>query len=372
MGFWHTGYIEFHEPQGIDYVYQPKPEIYPCVHCKAVFNSLEALRKHRLEEHPQRQPSLWIAGMQMGATPVRFSSKLESHDISVENAGAARLNGKAITLAALPDLLSNIQQDSVLVELTNADIRTEFRLEITVASETDLKGVETAFLRLAKHQELNLHSIECFIRDCDVFSSAAAYSDGLCRYLHAVLAKEQAPDTGLPYEAYRDRFTHAADVLRTFDRPLACATRALISFHFNHFEDAWRVSPPGRLKVAAEQFMRVIDGDVWQPIRLAPEMEGAKSCIEDLLTDHETRRILEWARMPMHLLAADAKMIDTLIKQDMPEYDRAKLRVLLAEALLHSREADQAERQARALIGSATWKAWAESLLGRLKMLAIH
>ena len=372
MGFWHTGYIEFHEPQGIDYAYQPVPETYPCAHCKAVFGSLEALRKHRLEEHPQRQPALWIAGTQMGASPFRFSSKLDPHEISVENADAARLNGKAIALAALPGALADTQQDTALVELSNADIHAEFRLEITVASDTDLTGVETAFLRLAKRQELNIPSIECFIRDCDVFSSAAAYSDGLCRYLHAVLAKEQAPDTGLPYDAYRDRFNHAADVLKTFDRPLARATRALISFHFNHFEDAWRVAPPGRLKAAAEQFMHVVKGEAWQPIRLAPEMGGAQSWIEDLLTDHETRRILEWARMPMHLLAADAKMIDTLIKQNGPEYDRAKLRVLLAEGLLHSREMDQAERQARAVIGSILWKAWAENLLGRLNALVIN
>ena len=42
MGFWHTGYAEFHEASGLEgYVYSPPPPVrYVCEHCSASFAEL--------------------------------------------------------------------------------------------------------------------------------------------------------------------------------------------------------------------------------------------------------------------------------------------------------------------------------------------
>ncbi len=63
MGFWHTGYMDFHEPTGLDgWVFDPKPPTFPCKHCGAIWNSLDDLRKHRFEKHSLIRPILFIDG----------------------------------------------------------------------------------------------------------------------------------------------------------------------------------------------------------------------------------------------------------------------------------------------------------------------
>ena len=53
MGFWHTGYAEFHEPSGLEgYIYSPPPPVrYVCEHCTASFAELEELRRHAGRYH---------------------------------------------------------------------------------------------------------------------------------------------------------------------------------------------------------------------------------------------------------------------------------------------------------------------------------
>ena len=50
MGFWHTGYIEFHEEVGLKgYEFRPNTREYPCASCAKVFATAEELQTHRLE-----------------------------------------------------------------------------------------------------------------------------------------------------------------------------------------------------------------------------------------------------------------------------------------------------------------------------------
>ena len=83
MGFWHTGYAEFHEPSGLEeYVYSPPPPVrYVCEHCSESFAELEGLRRHRFEQHPVRQPALWLRGRAAGALPQLLMTPLQPADV---------------------------------------------------------------------------------------------------------------------------------------------------------------------------------------------------------------------------------------------------------------------------------------------------
>ena len=65
MGFWHTGYIEFHEPSGLDVGYRPSKVWYPCRHCTSKFDTIEDLRRHRFEAHPLARPMLFVQGQRV-------------------------------------------------------------------------------------------------------------------------------------------------------------------------------------------------------------------------------------------------------------------------------------------------------------------
>lgn len=104
MGFWHTGYAEFHEPTGLgEYVYTPPPPVrYSCEHCTQSFANLEALRKHRFEQHPVRQPTLLLRGKPVGALTQVLMTPLGPADVLVEDATVCLLNGQPLPPARGP------------------------------------------------------------------------------------------------------------------------------------------------------------------------------------------------------------------------------------------------------------------------------
>lgn len=361
MGFWHTGYIEHHEVTGLGEVYRPSKPVYRCHHCDEQFDDMDALRQHRFEAHPYVRPVLFIRGVELGSTTFRVTQRAAPGDFVIERAAAAKLNGQSVSLADLPKALSKVTFDKVRVELSNKGTSAAFELAFRIASYEDLAGVETAFLTLAKKGTLNITSIEGFIEDCRAYPTADGYCDGICHYLYGVLAKERAPDSSVPYEEYRTRFNRAADELLDYDRSIARMVRALVSFHFNHFADAAAAAPTGRLRSAADKFAALLNGRPWFD---SPASSSARrSAQEDLLTDHETLRILRWTGEPMAQLVEEIQDIEALAKRDIPEFDRVKLRMLHAEASAAAGDKVAARKAARELIGSPKTVVWAERLL---------
>jgi hypothetical protein len=364
MGFWHTGYMDFHDEVGLDYSFRPEKLVFHCQHCDLAFDSMDELRRHRFQSHPYIRPLLFVRGIELGAAPYRLTRPASTSDFVVERCSKAAMNGKAIQPEQIPKRLAQVTNDKVIVELVNEGSSAVYELEFSIANEKHLLGVEASFLNLAKKRELTTKTIGTFIHECEPFNTAKAYYDGLCHYLYGVMAKERAVDSSLPYETYQERFNRAADTLKDYDRPLAGFVRGLVAFHFNHFSDAYEFSPPGRLNMAAHRFAAVLDGLNWD----AESMNYNKtaSAPEDLLTDHETLPILRWGETTLQNLATEVEHIAAFAKREMPEFDQMKLHILLAEACAASGDAVLAKKTARELIGNPKTAGWAERLIARL------
>ncbi len=363
MGFWHTGYMEFHQPTGLEADYRPTKTVYRCQHCDAQFGAMEDLRGHRFEAHPYSRPVFFVRGIELGTSTFRVTRDAPAGDFVIERSTTASINGKSVRVADVPKMLAKVKNDKVKVELANDGANAVFEVAFRIAAVEDLEGVEAAFLKLAKKGLLTIASVEGFIEDCRPFTTADGYYDGICHYLYGVLAKERSPDSALPYEEYRTRFNRAADELLDYDRPIARIIRALVAFHFNHFADVVATAPAGRLRVASTRFAALLEGKRWGA---ASPPASRRNAMEDLLTDHETLRILRWATSPLAALGAEAADISALAKRDIPEFDRMKLRMLLAESSAASGDNDTARRVARALIGSPKTATWAERVIAGL------
>ena len=161
MGFWHTGYAEFHEPSGLEeYVYSPPPPVrYVCEHCSESFAELEGLRRHRFEQHPVRQPALWLRGRAAGAL-------LQPADVVVEDAARCLLNGSPVPLEAVGERLAAMSREFVELQLVSAGATTRCVLDFRIADESHLAGVEAAFLRVARDHVLSIDALSRFIQDC--------------------------------------------------------------------------------------------------------------------------------------------------------------------------------------------------------------
>ncbi len=364
MGFWHTGYIEFHEPQGLDYVYVPAPPVYSCQHCVETFETADALQKHRFESHPYIRPVLFIRGVEAGNLPVRITQVLRPSDLGLFHYSSLKLNGMPISLAELGKHLARTTNDTAVLVLTNKAVSACFTLQVDIASEPDLIGVDRCFLNVAKRGRLDLRAVEDFIADARAFRSAIRYCDGVCEYFYGVLVKEGASGSSLPYEQYRDKFSRAADILKDFHRLLARTIGALIAFHFNHFQEAMDLAGNSRVGIAAARYSRWLKGD----------LDGARGVLarehddklEKLLTDAETERLVAWCVVGPEVLRQQWSDLDSLVARDLPETDRAKLHILLAEDAAERGNVSDARRHARELRNNPGLGEWAERLLVRL------
>lgn len=371
MGFWHTGYAEFHEPTGLgEYVYTPPPPVrYACEHCAQSFLDLEALRKHRFEQHPVRQPALLLRGKPLGALPQLLMTPLGLSDVLVEDTTACLLNGKPLPPTRLGQALAAMRREFAEVELSNQGATTRCLLDFQVADDAHLAGVEAAFLRLARDRVLNIQAISRFNDDCRAFASAMPYCDGISHYLYGVMAKERSPDTGLKHEEYIQRFLRSSDELSGFDRPLARSVRSLVAFHFNQFDDANYLAPEGALRHAAGAFAGLLQGLPWHFEEAFSPALG--SAVEDLLTDQDTLQILADAS---HGLVELKVRADELLAHQRRAagggYDQLKRTLLASEAMAAREDAAshaEARKLARGLASQHDASGWAEAMLKRLK-----
>jgi hypothetical protein len=363
MGFWHTGYMDFHEHVGLEGHYPPEPTVYRCRLCGNDFPTPEELQVHRFESHPDERPLLFIRGLEIGTAPHRITRTLQADEVRASHFDHAHINGTRVIPSKLGKKLSQTTNERVTVELANEGVTARFDISFEIASDIDLAGVDSCFLAVARLRRLDLRAIEDFISAARAFPSGMGYCDGICEYLYGVLAKERAQDSSLAYEAYREKFNRAADLLRDFQRPIAQAIGALVAFHFNHFSESPAMVGKLRVGIAATRFERWLEGDV-RGARAALSREYDDS-LEKLLTDLETERIISWSIARLKIILPQLQDIESILQQDIPEFDRAKLRILLAEIYSVQGDALKAKRHARELLNNPTLGHWAEQLIER-------
>lgn len=361
MGFWHTGYIEFHEPVGLAESIGPPPAPeYRCEQCSGVFPSFELLRMHRFEEHPAVRPVLFIRGREVGGATLRVTRPLVASDVQTLNAKTAFLNDHPVVVSKLGDELARQRSATTIVRLCGT-VDADFRVQVEIAAADDLAGVESAFASAVRRGKLDRRAIEDLIADARPFRSALAYCDGICEYLYGVLAKERSPHSALPFSEYREKFNRAADILRDIDRPLSRVVQGLVAFHFNHFESAASAAPATRFAEASRRLASLLRPDPHHPTQNA----DSSAAVDEVLTDWDTERIIRWSLSPASDLLLHRNEIEALIDKDLAEFDRAKLRVILAEAYAREDHRTNAARHARELRNSPTFGQWAETIVKR-------
>lgn len=361
MGFWHTGYIEFHESSGIEAWCRPTPQTFRCSHCGAQFDNAADLRQHRFEAHPFKRPLLFIRGTEVGSTPLTITQTINPSDVDTGACATATVNGDRMPVDQLAGTLASIEQDTVQIVLEGDGTTASFELRIEIASDEDMAGVEQAFFDVARHRRLDMRAIGQFIEAADGFKTAVGYCDGICEYLYGVLAKERSPASSLPYEAYREKFSRALDKLGTFDRPLANRIGGLIEFHFNHFPEAELLSFGSRVGHAAAVFDAWLSGDVPSAWAQGPIVDDVR--LDSLLTDWDTEQLVRWVVTEPSSLSGEVAQIEKMLSGDPAEFDQTKLHILLVQIGLSSKSQAMVLAHARELRNSPSVARWADAAI---------
>ena len=162
MGFWHTGYIEFHEPTGLGLSGPRQPPVFVCDRCGESFSSAAARDDHRFEAHPQHKPVLIVQGRELGAHRLRITQALVPSDVRLD-CDRAWLNDGEIPACELGDALADCDTPDVCrIKLRKDGIDTGFELEFRIASDKDLTYVESRFEKIICRGRLDLRVVDDF------------------------------------------------------------------------------------------------------------------------------------------------------------------------------------------------------------------
>ena len=368
MGFWQTGYYEFHEPVGLESIIAfSRPVKYTCKICRAEFDSRDDLRAHRFDRHPLHRPALIIHGREVGSTLLRITEALDAADIEIlSETEKARLNGITVTsIDRVRETLSGHRNEVVTVELSSQGVWASYRLLFDIASESDLAGVDDSFVEMVRGRRLDNRAIGAFIVSSFRKTTARTYCDGICEYLFGILAKERSADSSLPYEKYREKFSRAADILKDYRQPLGRMIGAIVAFHFNQFGEAHQLGGSCRIGGVGRRFREWIEGTPANQQREAPEAAG--SAYDDMLTDRETERVIRVCTTELEAVGPHLLEITALLDKDIPEVDRAKLWILASESCWMRNDHAGAVKYARYLLNNPSFGAWAERSTERVK-----
>jgi hypothetical protein len=327
MGFWHTGYAEFHEEVGLGDIQvtdTPAPR-YCCDQCDAVFDSLEKLRTHRFEAHPIERPCLLIRGVEVNTQPLVIKTPLSPSDITVLSTQNAILNDRAISASSLGEALSRYREGTARIVLLGDIAKTPKTIHFMVATPDDLEGVERCFLVTASEGRLDRRAIEHFITSSKRFRTAEAYCGGICEYLYGVLAKERSRAIDVPYDQYRDKLNRAVDALNGIQRPLARHISGLVDFNFNLLQSDECRASSSRVAAASARLRAWGDG------RIAPVVRptAQRTAVDRALTDADTESIIAWMCQDMEALTQHVDEIEEFSHKPLAEFDKTKCHIIL-------------------------------------------
>lgn len=361
MGFWHTGYFEHHEWSGWEMPFDPTPEVFRCETCGQQFGTRLEAREHRFEAHPFHRPAMFVRGSELGETRLFVRRRLIPEEVDFLNARTATLNDATLTPDELRLKICQITDGVAVIALANAGVSARYSLVFEVPDPLELDGVDEAIGRLVQRGRLDHRTLEQFIAETRSFNSARAYWDGVCQYFYGVMAKERSLESSLPYERYAEKFNQASESLREIDRGPARLIRALIAYHFNHFEIARDAGGGSRVGKVAARYAGWLRAHRDVLAGLADKVCGDR--LDAFFADRETEEMLRLGSMPLTEILSMGRNATRIRESDVPEIDKAKVHVLFAQAGLYAGDSDAVRRHARELLNKPGFEAWANRLL---------
>ena len=129
MGFWHTGYMDFHESsEEVRTKPEPRPPTFPCPACGLEFSSERDLRIHSFGGHPQHRPVLVYSGRECGRSRLTVTGTTTPSDWVLRDVGEAWINRVPTSVKEAAQILSTQHSGIVDVTLANGGVRRTLKL----------------------------------------------------------------------------------------------------------------------------------------------------------------------------------------------------------------------------------------------------
>lgn len=293
---------------------------FKCRECPMEFSSIAERSQHE-RLHPVANPMLTIDGREVMGDNFKLTRAVGPEDIVLSCVDEIELNGDVL---GHPDellkQLSSAKKGFFDIKLSRRGIRPKrIKIDLLVASLTQLEQVDQSFLRLFGRDDFDGDTISHFISETEGCDEVIWYRDGLVRYLHGVMAKDQRAER-LTTEDFAKCFNRSHQLLVQYPTALSYSLSQLIKFSFNDFSDFHSRSSISRLDDALMLFR----GDT------ISTNAGDQNAILKLPTDHITSRILNdyVVHFSRYTLESLELAINQINSSKLVNQDRQKLNYL--------------------------------------------
>lgn len=357
MGFWHTGYIDFHTSTEDHHgPFAEKPATFTCQTCDAHFATRRDLDVHLFEGHATSRPLLILRGRECGRSRLTITTETSPSDWAIRSSDRVTVNNARVAIDEAIRLLSAQRRGVVDIGLHNSGVEQKFEFEFALADNDDLEGVDSALQHFIEGGELSRRSIDDFIMRSHHFATASTYRSGIASYLYGVLTRERESEAGVNSAgsgAYEAKYDQAVARLGAFDRPPAEAICGIVAFHYNQFRRAMTKTRSRRVAEVALRFESMLNGTSWNTSDLTVSPNAS---LDHMLSDSVIEQIVTWSAIPLDGSATEATELISSIHSQRSS-DAFKLHLIAAEHLRAAgdtaaarHEADQI-RHARAAEG---------------------
>lgn len=364
MGFWQTGYMEFHEAtgDGPDHQVEPRPATYTCSKCQVEFSSDRDLRVHSFEGHTVKRPVLVFKGRECGKSRLTITAKTSEKDWEIRNADIVQINGTTTSIPRAVEALTTQRSGILDVFLVSTDVVHTTQFEFAFSESDDLEGVDAALFHFIEGGELSLRSIDDLIMRSKAYRTAGGYLSGLANYLYGALGREGLAESGLRSNigdggGYEGKYDKAVAALGAFDRPPAEAICGIVAFHYNQFHRAMTKTKSQRVAEVSLRFQALLRGQSWHSAGL---LQVEHSSLDYALSDSSIDQILTWSALPLDGTGETSVMnFVSQIGAQLPR-DAFKLNLVAAEHSLALGDLAKARHYSEKLCHSreaATWYA---------------
>ena len=343
-----------------------KPTVYSCKFCVREFLSEDKLFEHRFSEHPYHRPMMLVAGKELFNPTHVIAKRLSASDIRIAHAAKCWLNGALLGPVELSERIAATASDFLDIRLLGADgtVETNYRIQVEVPSEEDIRNVERLFFELSANGEINISAIERFIKQATPYKTAVSFLDALSQYLYGLLARDQRGNTKLTLEDGRSRFNRAQQGLIGIESELGRVLVEVINFSQNAFNDGRGLDSVPRLQEAMGRFNALPNTRSLVGYVPSVAVNGSFKIPLDVATD----QVIDWSLLPLQTLIDDSKCLEVVFRDDrwVPD-DRFKVRVLLALAFDSISDRREAAKHARSIRHDTFFGPWAESIVAKYK-----
>jgi hypothetical protein len=374
MGFWHTGYMEFHEQTGSStdckLFNDPRPPEFPCERCGEIFSSIDVLNRHRFNDHTSSRARLFLRGRECGRTRISIVSEVEPSDWLFHNTLGITVNDKEVDEPTAKDLLC-LSRGVVRLGLRGEALDQVYEISIEIAEENDLLNVEASLNELILGRRLSRAAIIEFHERCRPLKTSAAFSNGLSNYFFGVLARERPTESSTlrsksKMRTYRECFDDSVAQLSQIDRPAAESVCGLVGFHYNHFDHAIQKLRSPKMFRVVNRLSDLLRGDGAREMR-SLRGEKPEANLDHLLCDKVTDKILDWCAIPLDGSAAiEISEMEKALPNIEP-LDQLKIRLIATEHHLSVGDVRAAVLHADELRNNTSTTAWQEAVRSRVR-----